>query len=134
MLLRRTHRQHRPGAALVECALVYPLTFLLVIGLVITAQGVSRYQEVAFLARAGARYASTHGAQYRKDTGLAVGSAGTAADRGHELFWYSADPTRPSGSDTSWAGDTYDSAVRPKLVALDPSLLTFKVGYPAVIN
>jgi Flp pilus assembly protein TadG len=149
MLNRSPRRGHRPAAALVECAFVYPLTFLLLIGLVVTAQGVARYQEVAALARAGARYASTHGAQSRKDAGLAVGSpgtllsspgssgtsgAGTGVVAGSSLFWYSTDPTKDSGTDTSWTGDAYDSAVRPKLVALDPSRLTFKVGYPSVVN
>jgi hypothetical protein len=136
MLLRCTRRGCRPAIALVECAFIYPLTFLLVVGLIVTAQGVARYQEVAALARAGSRYASTHGAQYRKDVGLAVGSPGTLVGTGttNGLFWYSVDPTKDSGTDTSWAGDTYDSAVRPKLISLDPSYLTFQVGYPPVIN
>jgi Flp pilus assembly protein TadG len=134
MRLAITRAGQRPAAVAVECAVVYPLTFLLVLGLIILAQGVARYQEVATLARAGARYASVHGANYRKDAGLAVGSAGTDAGSSGGLFWYSADPTKASGSDTSWAGDVYDSAVRPKLVALDTSYLTFKIGYPSVIN
>jgi Flp pilus assembly protein TadG len=137
----------RTAATAVECAVVYPATFLLLLGLIVAAQGVSRYQEVAALARAGARYASTHGAQYRRDTGLPTGTAGPSPSSSSPwgsttgtqtssggLFWYSTDPTQPSGTDTSWAGDTYDSAVRPKLVALDPALLTFKMGYPSVVN
>jgi hypothetical protein len=104
------------------------------IGLVVGAQGVARYQEVATLARAGARYASTHGAQYRRDAGLPIGSPGTSAGSSGGLFWYSADPKQSAGKDTSWAGDDYDSAARPKLVALDPSRLTYQVGYPSVIN
>jgi hypothetical protein len=124
----------RRGVTAVECAVVYPLTFLLVLGLIVVAQGVARYQEVASLARAGARYASAHGAQYRRDNGLGTGTPGTSAGQSSGLFWYSADPTSASGSDTSWVGDDYDSAVRPKLVALDPTKLTYKVGYPSVIN
>jgi Flp pilus assembly protein TadG len=134
MRLPSTPRGRRPAATTVECAVIYPLTFLLILGLVITAQGVARYQEVAALARDGARYASTHGAQYRKDTGEGTGSPGTYSSTGGAKFWYSADPTQASGSDTSWAGDIYDSAVRPKLVALDPTQLNFQVGYPSVIN
>ena len=134
MRLPSTRGGRRTAATAVECAVVYPATFLLLLGLIIAAQGVSRYQEVAALARAGARYASTHGAQYRRDTGLPTGSAGTSAGSGGGLFWYSTDPTQASGTDTSWTGDTYDSAVRPKLVALDPALLTFKMGYPSVVN
>jgi hypothetical protein len=140
MLLRCKRRGCRSAVALVECALVYPLTFLFVVALIITAQGVARYQEVAALARAGSRYASAHGAQYRKDVGLPIGSPGTSITSGklasttNGLFWYAVDPTQDSGTDTSWAGDTYDTAVRPKLVSLDPSYLTFHVGYPPVIN
>ena len=130
----RRAAQRRSGATVVECAVVYPATFLLLLGLIVAAQGVSRYQEVAALARAGARYASTHGAQYRRDASLPVGTAGTYAATSGGLFWYSVDPTQASGTDTSWTGDTYDSAVRPKVVALDPTLLTFKMGYPSVIN
>ncbi len=132
----RIHRRPRSrrGVTAVEAAIVYPVTFLLVLGLVITAQGVARYQEVSALARSASRYASTHGANYRKDAGLAVGSAGTSAGTSNSLFWYSTDPTQSSGSDTSWTGATYDAAVRPKLVALDPTKLAFKMGYPSVIN
>jgi Flp pilus assembly protein TadG len=134
MRLRPDHRTCRRGATAVEAAVVYPLTFLLLIGLVITAQGVARYQEVAAMARAGARYAATHGAQYRKDTGLGLGSPGTLAGSTNSKFWYSVDPTQTAGTDTSWAGDTYDTGVRPRLVSLEPSQLTFVVGYPPVIN
>jgi Flp pilus assembly protein TadG len=137
MLFSRTRRGRRSAATAVEGARVYPLTFVLVIAKVIGAQGVARYQEVASLARVGARYASTHGAQYRKDTGLAVGSAGTAlssTSTSPTVLWYSTDPTQSAGTDTSWAGDIYDSAVRNQLIALDPSQLTFHVGYPPVIN
>jgi Flp pilus assembly protein TadG len=134
MRVRQHNLVRRQGTTAVECALVYPATFLLILGLVITAQGIARYQEVAALARSGARYASTHGAYYRKDAGLPVGSPGTYATTANSLFWYSVDPTQPAGTDTSWAGDIYDQAVRPKVVSLDPAQLTFQVGYPSVIN
>jgi Flp pilus assembly protein TadG len=124
----------RRAATAVECAIVYPATFILILGLIITAQGVARYQEVAALAREASRYASTHGAQYRKDAGLGVGTAGTSVGTSNSLFWYKTDPTQASGTDTSWAGTTYDAAVRPNLVALDPTKLHIKLGYPSVIN
>jgi len=59
----------RRGMTTVESAVVYPIVFLFIIGLVVGAAGILRYQEVASLARRGARYAVTHGAQYAKDTG-----------------------------------------------------------------
>ena len=100
----------RRGATLVEMAIVLPVTFFLIIGLVVGVLGVFRYQEVASLTRGAGRYASTHGAQYRKDAGLANG---TAAD---------------------WQADINTNAVQPALVLLDPSLLTLKVSWPDVSN
>src|SRR5262245_36171193 len=132
MLLRKT-RSCR-GATVVECAVVYPVTFLLLLGLVIGALGIFRYQEVASLARAGARYASTHGAAYRKDSGLDAGTAGSTATQSDGLFWYQPQPLAKDGSDQTWSGLIYDGGVRPNLVALDPSKLTVKCGWPPVIN
>ena len=91
----------RSGATVVESAVVYPTTFLLLLSLVIGAMGVFRYQEVASLARAAARYASTHGAEYRKDAGMGVGSPGTSAGSSNNTFWFSADLASTNGSDTS---------------------------------
>ncbi len=60
-------RPPRRATTLVEAAVVCSATFLLLLGLLIGALGVFRYQEVAHLAREGARYASTHGGKYVKD-------------------------------------------------------------------
>ena len=59
-MIRRLQR--RRGAALVETAFVFPVLIVLMIGLIVGALGVFRYQEVASLAREGSRYASLHGA------------------------------------------------------------------------
>jgi Flp pilus assembly protein TadG len=69
------HRSHRPrrGATVVEFAVVVPVVVLLIFGFLILGMGVARYQEMAFLAREGARYASVHGGQYRADADLPVG-------------------------------------------------------------
>ena len=67
---------------MIEFAVVAPVFLLLVLGLLIGGLGIARYQEVAHLARLGARYASTHGAMYQREgtaeqTGVpAVASAG----------------------------------------------------------
>jgi Flp pilus assembly protein TadG len=66
MMLRR---QRRTGAALVETALVYPILFLLVLGIIMLGIGVFRYQQVAHAAREGARWAAVHGAKYAQETG-----------------------------------------------------------------
>lgn len=66
MRLRRSQR--RRGATLVESAIVYPATFLLLVGMLVGALGIFRYQQVAALARETARYASVHGAEYGRVT------------------------------------------------------------------
>ena len=109
MILTR-HARSRRGATLVELAIVLPVTFFLILALVVGVLGVFRYQEVASLTRAAGRYASTHGAQYRKDAGLANG---TAAD---------------------WQADINANAVQPALVLLDPNLLTLQTSWPDVSN
>lgn len=103
-------RTGRPGATVVECAFVLPATFFLLLGLLVGAMGVFRYQEVATLAREGARYASTHGYQWRKDSGLEMGTKG------------------------EWEQDVYDNAIKPNLIALDESKLTYSVSWPDIIN
>jgi Flp pilus assembly protein TadG len=71
----RLKKYDRRGAAAVEFAIVGPVVMLLLIGFAVLATGVFRYQQVAYLARQGARYASTHGAQFRVDNNLAKGDA-----------------------------------------------------------
>ena len=100
-MLYGPRKSRRRGAVVLECALVYPITFLLIFGLIIAGLGVFRYQEVGFLAREGSRYASLHGATYQQATGK------TAAT----------------------AEDVYNNAILPKAVALNPSQLTYSVTW-----
>jgi Flp pilus assembly protein TadG len=126
--------QRRRGASAVEAAILVPVTFLLILGLIVGGMGVFRYQEVAALARQGARYASTHGANYRKDNGQPVGTAGTGDGQADGRLWYKVNPQLASGADAGWSQDVYDKAVRPNLFALDPTKLEVRVGWPPVIN
>jgi Flp pilus assembly protein TadG len=66
MMMRR---QERKGSALVETAVVYPVLFLLVLGIIMLGISVFRYQQVAHAAREGARWAAVHGAKYAEETG-----------------------------------------------------------------
>jgi hypothetical protein len=109
-MLSGRYRPRRSGATVLECAFVLPVIFFVFIGLVIGAAGIFRFQEVATLAREGARYASTHGYQYRKDAGL------------------------PMGTSTDWYNDIYNNAIKPKILALDTSQLTVTINWPDVIN
>ena len=98
MLLQR---KPRSGVTVVECAVVYPAVFLFILGLVVGAAGIFRYQELASLARRAARYAAVHGKQYAKDTG---NTAATPAD-------------------------IYNAVIAPNAVALTPAHLSYSISY-----
>jgi hypothetical protein len=70
------NRARRRAAHVVECAIIFPLTFLLVAGLVVCAMGVFRYQQMAHLAREAARYAAVHAGEYQQENAAAI-TAGT---------------------------------------------------------
>src|SRR3954471_4479286 len=57
----------RAGASAVEFACTCSVALFLVFATIVGGLGVFRFQEVAHLAREGARYASTHGGQYSQD-------------------------------------------------------------------
>jgi len=91
----------RAGATIVECALVYPITFLLILGLIIGGLGIFRYQEVASLARESSRWASVHGAKYQDDT----------------------------GNPAALPVDVYNNVIVPRAVSLDLSQLNYSVSW-----
>jgi Flp pilus assembly protein TadG len=101
-----SRKNRRCGVNLVETAIVLPITFFLLMGLVIGATGIFRYQEVAHLAREGARYASTHGGRYQAD-GIATSTGVPAISASTDLQTY-------------LSGET---------VMLDPSLLQVTVTW-----
>src|SRR5262245_10634178 len=109
-MFNRLPSNRRKGATVVECAVVYPVLFLFLLGLAVGGAGIFRYQEVASLAREAARYASTHGANYRSDAGLPVGDAPT------------------------WSTDIYNNSISPNTVALDPNSLSYSVAWPDIVN
>ena len=59
----RIRATRRPGVTIIEGAIVYPVLLTLMLILIVGAMGIFRYQQVASLARQGARYASVHGYQ-----------------------------------------------------------------------
>jgi Flp pilus assembly protein TadG len=63
-MLLRSQRSLRRGATLVETAVAISVLLSLTLGAVIIGMGVYRYQQVAALAREGARYASVHGGKW----------------------------------------------------------------------
>ena len=98
-MLRPTPRRRATTA--VECAFVFPVTFFLIFGLLIGGMGVFRYQEVANLAREGARYAIVHGSKYQSATGKAAATS----------------------------TDVYNNAILPKVVSLDTGQLHYTVSW-----
>jgi Flp pilus assembly protein TadG len=72
--------RRRRGATVVECAVIYPAAFLILLGLLIGGLGVFRYQQVAHLAREAARYAAVRGSQYQVETGQAAVSVQDVRD------------------------------------------------------
>jgi Flp pilus assembly protein TadG len=70
MVLRRRSAR-RKGAVLVESAVIYPLLFLLLFGLIVGGLGVFRFQQVACQAREAARWASVRGSSWQMETGKA---------------------------------------------------------------
>jgi Flp pilus assembly protein TadG len=91
----------RRGITLVESALILPVFFLLVIGMIVAGLGVFRYEEVASLSREGSRWASVHGNTYAQAT----------------------------GNSPATAEDVYNQAILPNVVALDQSKLTYAVTW-----
>jgi Flp pilus assembly protein TadG len=97
----RLRQRARAGMTTLESAVVFPVTFLLILGLIIGGLGVFRYQETASLARRAARYAAVHGQQYAKDTGNAAATP----------------------------DDIYTNAIKPYAASLDLTKLTYAVSY-----
>jgi len=100
-MVRRLPR--RRGAAIVEFAFVAPVFLLFLMGTIIAGLGVFRYQQVASLAREGARYASVRGTKYQQVTGYPA-----------------ATPQ-----------DVYNDVILPGSVALDPAQLSYSVTWNA---
>lgn len=103
-MIRHPHPQgpSRSGAVAIESAFVVPLALFLILGLIVGAHGIFAYQEVASLAREGARYASVRGTRYEASTPHSV-------------------PT---------AQEVYENAIRPKIVSLNEANLTYDISWP----
>jgi len=93
--------KRRRGATTVEFAIACPVALFLLLATIIGAMGVFRYQQVASLAREGARWASVHGGQYARET------------------------NNPAAT----AQDIYEQAIQPKAVALRLDRLTYQVTW-----
>lgn len=97
--MRITSSIRRQGATLVETAIVQPVCFLLLFGILTGGIFIFNYQEVAWLSRETSRRASVRGSQYAKETG-------------------NASPT---------TADLRQNVVLPLAAAMDPNNLTVQV-------
>ena len=83
MLTVRSKRStRRSGATLVESALVSGVALVLLLGIILGALTVHRYQQVAHAAREGARWASVRAADYQKETSNAAATQETIRTNG----------------------------------------------------
>jgi Flp pilus assembly protein TadG len=95
----KSRRRH--GSAVIEAAIILPVVFFLLLGTTVGCSLVFSYQEVATLAREGARYACVHGTRH------------------------SADEAEPPAT----ASDIYNNAILPRMMTLDPSQVTYSVSW-----
>jgi Flp pilus assembly protein TadG len=95
----RLARGVRRGTTIVEMSIVAPVTFLLLIGLMVGGLGTFRAQQVAMLATQASRWAALHGTDYANQTG-----------------------TTPATAE-----DIYNQAIKPNAVGLDLSQLSYSV-------
>lgn len=102
-MAHRFARQRRRGIAATESILILPILMFFIFATVVGGYGVFRYQQIAMLAREGARYASVHGGQYQQETGNAA-----------------ATPQ-----------DVYNNAIVPYATSLDLSQLSYSVTWNA---
>jgi Flp pilus assembly protein TadG len=99
--MRLKHIPHRPGTTTVELAITCPIAFFLIFATIVGGLGVFRYQQVASLAREGARWASVHGSEYELGTG------------------------KPAATPE----DVFNTVILPAAVALDLDHLTYQVTW-----
>jgi Flp pilus assembly protein TadG len=104
-MVRRFPHRRRRGATVIEGAIVYPVTFFLMLALLVGGMGIFRYQEVAHLAREAARFASAHGGQYAQQNAGAT-TPGPTVNESYLI----------------------NNVIKARAVSLDPTRLTVQVN------
>jgi hypothetical protein len=62
----------RTAALTLECVVIYPVFFFIVLATFIGGMGIFQYQQIGHVAREAARYASTHGGEYAQENASAI--------------------------------------------------------------
>ena len=112
-MLRNRLCRHRRGTTAVEFAIACPILFFLLFATIVGGMGVFRYQQVAAVAREGARWACVHGGQYELDTGQ---PAATPEDVFNKVILPAATMLRPENLSYSV---TWDQSNMPLQVTED---------------
>ncbi|HTU93687.1 MAG TPA: TadE family protein [Gemmataceae bacterium] len=99
----RLSQKRRRGSLSTEAVIVLPTLLFLIVATVVGGYGIFRYQQIAMLAREGARYATVHGGQYQQET----------------------------GNPAATPQDIYNNAIVPFAANLDLSLLSYSVAWNA---
>lgn len=97
----RRQKNQRSGATVVESAFVLPVVLIILFAILAGAHGVFSYQEVASLAREGARYASV---------------------RGTQSAMFKAEPVATPEA-------MYENAIRPRMVVVRPDRTTYTMTW-----
>jgi Flp pilus assembly protein TadG len=100
-MIHRRRSLRRPGAAMLETALVYSALAMFLGGTFSLGLGVCAFQQLGGMAREGARWASVHGAQYATVTKNAMATPATV----------------------------YSNAIQPMAVGVDTAQLTYSVTW-----
>ena len=103
----------RRGAAMVEAAVVYPVTLLLLIGTIVLGLGIFRYEQVQSLAREGARYASVRGPDY-----VASGTGTSMASTSDVMNYLNTNGFSTGLSGLACTSVSYSSATLPCTVSV----------------
>ncbi len=143
MMLRNKTRK-RSGAYAVEAAFVFPITFFLVLAIIIGSLGVFKYQECSYLARMGTRFGSIRGDNYwyyyrnLRPPASTPGTAATPAfytDSSTGTTYLVYQPTNTGigpGSYANWCDDIYGNRIFPNLMLLNQNFVSCNMAWPTV--
>jgi Flp pilus assembly protein TadG len=111
MMVHKRRSPDRRGMSLVESAVVYPVTIMLIMGTIILGVGIFRYQQLQSLAREASRYSSVRGPSY-----VAAQSGNTEATTSTVLAYVQSLAVGLSGLDCTQV--TYSSGSSPCTVTV----------------
>lgn len=105
-------RHRRQGSTLLETAVVVPIAFLFIIGIIVGGLGVFRCNQLAGLTRECARWATVHGRAWQKSAG---GQRPSAADLMSEVILKRAVALDPKQIECDLTWDPSETVVTVQL-------------------